>query len=330
MAASGRKAWEARNTRGKLLRRVAGVAILGALAVTVPVIASGNPLMRSQDTTQMASDPEVVYINSVSDPDQRVVNFNDNWKFIMEDLSGAQAEGYNDSSWETVNLPHDYSIDQEYTPTGEAESGYKLGGIGWYRKTFDVSEELKGKTVRLDFDGVYMNATVYVNGQNLGTHPYGYSPFSFDITDYLHYGEQNTIAVRVNHQTPSSRWYSGSGIGRDVDLVITDAVHVEKDGVVVTTPNLPTDAQTDLKTTIKNDTESEAQVEVVQTILNANGEKVGDSVTTNETVGANSSETFTASTTPAITAENYWSVESPTLYTARTEVNFVLYPSELG
>ena len=320
MAASGKKAWEARNTRGKLLRRVAGVAILGALAVTVPVIASGNPLMRSQDTTQMASDPEVVYINSVSDPDQRVVNFNDNWKFIMEDLSGAEAEGYNDSSWETINLPHDYSIDQEYTAAGEAESGYKLGGIGWYRKTFDVSEELEGKTVRLDFDGVYMNATVYVNGKNLGTHPYGYSPFSFDITDCLHYGEQNTIAVRVNHQTPSSRWYSGSGIGRDVDLVITDAVHVEKDGVVVTTPNLPTGAQTNLKTTIKNDTESEAQVEVVQTILDANGEKVGNSVTTNETVSANSSETFTATTTPTIATDDYWSVESPTLYTARTEV----------
>ena len=321
MAASGKKAWEARSTRGKLLRRVAGVAILGALAVTVPVIASGNPLMRSQDTTQMASDPEVVYINSVSDPDQRVVNFNDNWKFIMEDLSGAEAEGYNDSSWETINLPHDYSIDQEYTAAGEAESGYKLGGIGWYRKTFDVSEELEGKTIRLDFDGVYMNATVYVNGRNLGTHPYGYSPFSFDITGYLHYGEQNTIAVRVNHQTPSSRWYSGSGIGRDVDLVITDAVHVEKDGVVVTTPDLASgSAKTDFKTTIKNDTESEAQVEVVQTILNANGEKVGDSVTTNKTVSPNSSETFTATTTPTIAPDNYWSVESPTLYTARTEV----------
>ena len=238
MAASGKKAWEARSTRGKLLRRVAGVAILGALAVTAPVIASGlEPTLRSTGTTQMESTPEVVYINSVSDPDPRLVNFNENWKFHLGDVSGDNAEVFDDSSWENVNLPHDYSIDQEYTAAGEAESGYKLGGIGWYRKSFEVGADLEGKTIRLDFDGVYMDATVWVNGHELGNHPYGYSPFSFDITDYLNYGGENSIAVKVNHQTPSSRWYSGSGIGRDVEIVVTDQVHVEKDGVVVIDKN---------------------------------------------------------------------------------------------
>ena len=233
MAASGTKACGAQGGRGRQFRYALGVALAGALALGTPAtaaLAAGlSPTLRSQSTTQMESTPEVVYINSVSDPTIRTQNFNDNWKFNLGDVSGAEAEVFNDSSWENVDLPHDYSIDQDYTSAGEAESGYKLGGIGWYRKSFDVSADLEGKTVRLDFDGVYMDATVWVNGHELGTHPYGYSPFSFDITEYLNYGGENVIAVKVNHQTPSSRWYSGSGIGRDVDLVITDPVHVAKD-----------------------------------------------------------------------------------------------------
>ena len=89
-----------------------------------------------------------------------------------------------------------------------------LGGTGWYRKNFTLGKEMEGKKVRIDFGGVYMNATVYVNGQQVGTHPYGYTPFSFDITDYVKVGQVNTIAVKVDHKTPSSRWYSGSGIYR--------------------------------------------------------------------------------------------------------------------
>ena len=186
----------------------------------------------------MSSEPELVYINTVSDSSVRTQNFNENWKFYLGDASGAEGEQFDDSAWKNVDLPHDYSIDQEYTTAGEAESGYKLGGIGWYRKSFTVGEALKGKTVRIDFDGVYMDSTVWINGHQLGNHPYGYSPFSYDITEYLKFGESNTITVKVNHQTPSSRWYSGSGIGRDVDLVITDPVRVDRDGVVVTTPEL--------------------------------------------------------------------------------------------
>ena len=195
MAATGTKTREARRSRKLMFRGAVGVALLGALAFSVPAFAAGDPTLRSTGTTQMESTPEVVYINSVSDPDQRLVNFNENWKFNLGDVSGANAEVFDDSSWENVNLPHDYSIDQEYTAAGEAESGYKLGGIGWYRKSFEVSADLEGKTIRLDFDGVYMDATVWVNGHELGTHPYGYSPFSFDITDYLNYGRLLALLV---------------------------------------------------------------------------------------------------------------------------------------
>ena len=319
MAATGTKTREARRSRKLMFRGAVGVALLGALAFSVPAFAAGDPTLRSTGTTQMESTPEVVYINSVSDPDQRLVNFNENWKFNLGDVSGANAEVFDDSSWENVNLPHDYSIDQEYTAAGEAESGYKLGGIGWYRKSFEVGADLEGKTIRLDFDGVYMDATVWVNGHELGTHPYGYSPFSFDITDYLNYGGENSIAVKVNHQTPSSRWYSGSGIGRDVEIVVTDQVHVEKDGVVVTTPSLSSgDATTHLKTTVANDTAEAVEVELVQTILASDGTEVGKA-TTPVTVEANDSKTVEASA--AVSSYKLWDLsDNPALYTARTEV----------
>ena len=97
---------------------------------------------------------------------------------------------------------------------------------------------MKDKEIRLDFGGVYMNATVWVNGTQLGTHPYGYTPFSFDITDYVKAGEENVITVKVDHQTPSSRWYSGSGIYRSVDLTVMDKVHVDLNGTKIATPNL--------------------------------------------------------------------------------------------
>ncbi len=274
----------------------------------------------------MSSEPELVYVNEVNDPALRVQDFNGNWKFILDDPAGAEAQQFDDSSWQNVNLPHDYSIDQEYTTSGEAESGYKLGGVGWYRKTFKVGKELSGKSVRLDFDGVYMDSTVYVNGEKVGNHPYGYSPFSFDITGHLKMGEQNTIAVRVNHQTPSSRWYSGSGIGRDVDLVVTDPVHVDKDGVIVTTPGLKSAGQanvkTHIKTTVANSGDAEVKVKVVQTVFPRGGEpdaKIAEATSGETTIAAGKTATVELD---AVTTEapELWDTVNPALYTVRTQV----------
>lgn len=295
-------------------------------ASVVPLRAQAQePEVRSQSTTQMNSAPENVYVNSVTDPSVRVQNFNTNWKFKLGDVSGAEEASYDDSSWSQVNLPHDYSIDQPYSTSGEAESAYKPGGVGWYRKTFEVSKDLQGKRFRLDFDGVYMDSTVWVNGHKVGTHPYGYSPFSFDITPYLKPGEQNVVTVRVNAQTPSSRWYSGAGIGRDVDLVVTDPVHVAKDGVKVTTPQLASEAggnvTTQLKTTITNKGDKAATVQVTQTIFarGADPSQAIGSVTTERTVDAGASDTFDATATTT-SAPTLWDTDNPALYTVRTEV----------
>ena len=226
----------------KRCTRVGAGALAAVLAVTaagVSVPALAQQAVRTESQTQMSSDPELVYVNNYSSTAQRSQNFNSNWKFYFGDAGNAQGATFDDSKWEQVSLPHDYSISQEYSKSMEAESGYLGGGTGWYRKNFTLSSDTQGKRVRIDFDGVYMNATVWVNGHEVGTHPYGYTSFSFDITDYVKYDGENTIAVKVVNNTPSSRWYSGSGIYRDVDLTITDDVHVDLNGTKVTTPKYP-------------------------------------------------------------------------------------------
>lgn len=321
-------------SNGRAIRWVRGAvcaAAFAAAALTLPVAHAWaaddvSPELRSQTQTQMSSAPEIAYVSNVSNPSQRTVSFNDNWKFNLGDASGAHDPSFNDSTWENVTLPHDYSIDQDYASNLEAESAYKPGGIGWYRKSFFVDSALSGKQVRIDFDGVYMDATVWVNGTELGNHPYGYTPFSFDLTPYLKTGEENTIAVKVNHKVPSSRWYSGSGIGRNVDLVVTDKVSVAKDGVHVSAPELQSQVNsgsvtTKLSSTISNNGDKEAQVTLVQTIFpkGGNAEQAIGSVTTDaQAVAAGESKTIESTINAA--NPSLWSTESPNLYTVRTEV----------
>lgn len=187
--------------------------------------------------THMTSAVQQVPPNKIA-PESRVQSFNSGWKFLFGEHPGAQSLFYDDSGWKDVCLPHDYSITQEFTESAEAQSAYLPGGVGWYRKKFYVPQELGSRNIVLYFDGIYMDATIYVNGVELANHPYGYSPFSVNITSAINPGEHNVVAVRVNHQTPSSRWYSGSGIYRNVDLVVTPAVHIAHESVVVRALNI--------------------------------------------------------------------------------------------
>ena len=147
------------------------------------------------------------------------------WKFLLGDPAGAEAVGFSDASWRTVNLPHDWSIEGKPDPKSVSAGGegYFPGGTGWYRKTFMAPASWSGKRVSAEFDGVYMDATVYLNGEKLGTHPYGYTGFRYDLTPHLKISGENVLAVKVdNSAQPNSRWYSGSGIYRHVRLVVTD------------------------------------------------------------------------------------------------------------
>ena len=193
-------------------------------------------------------------------------NFDQGWRFILADSAKMAKPEYNDKHWRTVNLPHDWAIEGDFSasaPSG-AGGGAVRGGVGWYRKHFRVSEVCK---YYLEFDGVYMNSTVYVNGEKVGSRPYGYSSFEYDITRYMRSGD-NVIAVRVdNSDQPNSRWYSGCGIYRHVWLTETNGVHVKHWGV-----HVQTDAK---KGRVTVDVDVEGKGKVSNTVFDQEGREVG-------------------------------------------------------
>lgn len=170
------------------------------------------------------------------------LNFNQGWRFLLGDDSIARQEMYNDSQWRPVTLPHDWSIEGQFdekNTSGQNEGGLPTG-IGWYRKTFRLPEADADKGIFVQFDGVYRNSEVWINGHYLGKRPNGYISFQYDLTPYLNFDKAlNTIAVKVdNSAQPNSRWYSGSGIYRNVWLIKTNKVHFLKDATFVTTPKV--------------------------------------------------------------------------------------------
>ena len=315
------------------VRRLGGriVAFAATVALSIPLGLLTNSAWavedatRSDSTTQMSSTPEVVYSSAVDSKQNRTSDFDANWKFMLSDSVQAQDPTFDDSAWQQVDLPHDYSITQKYSQSNEAESAYLPGGTGWYRKSFTIDRDLAGKRIAINFDGVYMNATVWFNGVKLGTHPYGYSPFSFDLTGNAKFGEENTIVVKVENRLPSSRWYSGSGIYRDVTLTVTDGVHVGNNGVAIKTPSLATqnggDVTMNLTTKVANDTEAAANITLKQTVFPKGGKTdaaIGTVTTASKSIAAGASADVTSTITAA--SPKLWSIKNPNLYTVRTEV----------
>jgi beta-galactosidase len=177
-----------------------------------------------------------------------IINFNNNWKFYLGNDSTASNENFNDDNWRTLNLPHDWSIEGNFAKENPAttQGGALPGGIGWYRKTFSIPTSAKNKNIAIEFDGVYKNSEVWINGNYLGKRPNGYISFQYDLTAYLKFGKaKNIIAVKVdNSKQPNSRWYSGSGIYRDVRLTIFAQNYFLKDRFFVTTPKIDKDTAT--------------------------------------------------------------------------------------
>ena len=206
------------------------------------------------------------------EPPRECSNFNSDWVFHLGDVPEASATGFDDSSWCRLNLPHDWAIEGQFSPDNPsgAGGGALPGGIGWYRKTFTPDASVKNKKMFIDFDGVYMNAEVFINGTSLGVRPYGYISFRHDLTPYIKPGEKNVIAVRVdNSEQPNSRWYSGCGIYRNVWLTTTNPVYVDLWGTYVTTPMVNENKATvAVATTIKNDLSEPVIVEVISILLN--------------------------------------------------------------
>ena len=213
--------------------------------------------------------PAVIYAAGLP----RKTLIDSSWKFFLGDEQAASKSDYNDSKWRIVNLPHDWSIEHsidEKALSGN-DGGYRVAGIAWYRKELMVPAALKEEKVYLYFEGVYMNSSIYVNGQLIGGHPYGYTSFFCDATSAIIPGKKNVVAVRVdNSQQKNCRWYSGSGIYRHVWLIHTPKVHIENWGVAVHTPQVSaSQATVQVKTMLNNETPVDKEVKVTVKVADA-------------------------------------------------------------
>ena len=300
-----------------LWKRLVSSVITGALFVSMVPISA---IAADTDAGTVAGEAETVKVSSIT-ASSRETNFNSDWKFYLGTSSTAQNKNFDDSGWKNVTLPHDFSISQSYTTSGEAESGFLPGGTGWYRKTFTLPAADAGKSIILNFDGVYSDAYVYVNGTSVGENHYGYNSFAFDISDYVTCdgSTENVIAVKAVNNIPSSRWYSGSGIYRDVTLMVTDPIHVSLHGTCVTTPNIQTgDGTVQTAVEVSNDSSTSASVTVSNTVYDSKGEAVSQPASDTASIAAGGTATVT--TTPVVSNPKLWDVDSPTLYYVRTEI----------
>lgn len=250
-------------------------------------------------------------------------SFNNDWQFHLGDIAGASSPDFDDNEWRTLNVPHDWSIELPFSETAPAGPGGGAlpGGLGWYRKTFiPTAAEIEGKQVYIDFDGVYMNSEVFINGHSLGIRPFGYNSFRYDLTPYLIPDQENVIAVKVNNdEQPNSRWYTGSGIYRNTWLTITDPLHVALWGTYVTTPVITDKIATiDVTTTVNNNYNQQETFKITSKLYDAAGKVVAQASTSDQSVEAQS----TAELRQELTLNNpvRWSVENPYLYKLRTEV----------
>ncbi|MDD7652771.1 MAG: glycoside hydrolase family 2 TIM barrel-domain containing protein [Firmicutes bacterium] len=299
-----------------LFQRIGSLILALALLLPFTVVAADG----SGETYK--GDPQTVMLPVGGGAVQRSQSFNEDWKFNLGTSSTAQNKDFDDSNWSSVSLPHDFSMIQAFTTSGEAESGFLPGGTGWYRKSFTLAETYAGKTLILNFDGVYSDAYVYVNGTQVGENHYGYTAFAFDITDYVTCDgiTENVIAVKAVNSIPTSRWYSGSGIYRDVTLFAVDPVHVDLNGTQVTTPDIENGVGTvNVVVDVVNDGDASAAVTVTNTVLDAQGSMVSNAVSATATVEAGTVSTVNAN--PTVSNPSLWSPENPALYYVHTTVS---------
>ncbi len=252
-----------------------------------------------------------------------IADFDKGWHFHLGDVSDAQQPTFADGGWRTLNLPHDWSVEGKFNKDNPAtpEGGALPGGIGWYRKSFTVPASSKDKKVYIDFDGVYQKSTVWINGHELGFRPNGYISFRYELTPNLNFGGKNTIAVKVDNSVqPNSRWYSGSGIYRNVWLVTTNKTAIDHWGTYVTTPEVSEQsAKVNLQVKVKN-TGSLPSIVIKTTIYDASGKPAGtdNAIFAYKDIAEHNGPTVNLSVN--ISNPKLWSVDDPYLYKAVTEI----------
>lgn len=247
--------------------------------------------------------------------------FDYNWKFKLDSIIDASAIDFKDEDWRQLDLPHDWSIEgkiEKSNPTGN-DGGYFPAGIGWYRKSFDVPAQWEGKSISIYFEGVYMNAEVFINGKSLGVHPYGYTSFFHDLSEHLQYGASNVIAVKVDNSIQKNcRWYSGSGIYRHVWLQVKESVHVDQWGLAITTPAVSIEKSTvKVETIVRNEGNVARQVQVLVQIKNEAAQAMGNNV---QSIEIKPNSTMKVEQELTVSNPLLWSPESPNLYRAEISI----------
>lgn len=293
-------------------------------------------------------------IQEVPEDAQGAVDFNENWQFYLAtrnpEVNGSFATGglkdageytteeivapdFNDADWRTVDVPHDFSIEGEKVSSSSDAQAYLEGGLAYYRKTFTIPESMReSKKITIDFEGVYQNSVVYLNGKEIGNYPSGYTGFAYDITEDLNYGGENVLVVKVQNMSPSGRWYTGSGIIRPVHLTVDNLARFNRNGITLQTPSLEesytANQSAGLKVSAKGYSDAgNANVYLKTTVLDADGNEVASHST--DAIATNPSTAFEL--TDDLEVENVnlwypWNLGTPYLYTVRTQ----LYLQENG
>ena len=257
---------------------------------------------------------------------QQTILFDNDWKFHRGNATNAEQINFNDANWRKINLPHDWSIEDlpgtnsPFNPdvVNGVSVGFTTGGTSWYRKEFIIPSSQKSKKIIIQFDGVYMNADVWINGKHLGNHPYGYTSFYYDISNKIKWNEKNSLAVCVKNVGANSRWYAGSGINRHVWLIETEPIHIAHWETFITTPEVSTSsAKINIKTKVQNETGASSTITLINKIVNAEGIEVART-TSKRNITANSDYVFNDSS--IIKSPALWSTENPNLYKVLSEV----------
>lgn len=250
-------------------------------------------------------------------------DFTEGWQFALSDsIADYSSITTDDSGWRKLDLPHDWSIEGYFSEDNPATpgGGSLPGGIGWYRKTFIPDHSFKEKQIYIDFDGVYCNSEVWINGISLGKRPNGYISFRYDLTPYIKFNEKNVIAVKAdNSQQPNSRWYSGSGIYRNVWMVITNPVHVAHWGTYVTTPEVSEEtAKIHIETKIENHTDNQDQtITIHHLLLDDSGKEIASASGNIQSTKASDLNNMQEI---SINHPHFWNIEQPYLYTILTKI----------
>ncbi len=271
--------------------------------------------------------------------------FDSGWRFHRGDAEGAESAGFDDSAWRRVELPHDWSIEDlpatpqedgqgalwgginmplhigpfdRYQSEGGGSTAWSVGGVGWYRKRFAAEEVGADGQVEILFEGIYMNSDVWLNGQHMGNHPYGYTSFAYDLSPYLKRQGENVIAVRVRNEGRNSRWYSGSGIYRHVWLNVTGPVRVPLWGVYVSTPEVSAASATvKVAVKIENHTQASRRVTAYVTLLDMSRRVVGKGKASRQVDAGGNAE---VEQTITVASPRPWSPDEPNLYSAGVDL----------